>query len=247
MVNVHVYSEKDNLPKRLGEYILTMQDEALKKHSHFNIAISGGSLNKVLNKALVQDKDLQSKISWYQMRVYFVDERLVPLDHPDSNYNGFKTEVLDHLTTKPRVYPINDSLLNQGETGYALIAQDYEGLLPDLDLILLGCGPDGHTCSLFPDEAHRYLIDERERKVMWCHDSPKPPSDRITVTMPAIEESRNICFVAEGDSKQDIMHEIFDLKNTKLPTALINKELGSKVEWFVDDKAFKKVQATSFD
>ena len=251
MVTVHVHSESDNLPAKLGLYLLNQQDKALSKSKTFKVAISGGSLIKVLRLGLIENKDIASRIKWDQWEIYFVDERIVHLNHPDSNYGAFKLNVLDNLTGNklPKVFPINDSLIsnNMDKDSNIKIAEDYEKILPkQLDSLLLGCGPDGHTCSLFPDSNHKYLLEEQIRRVMWCHDSPKPPSDRITITLPVLNDSVEIAFVAEGESKQSIMHEIFDLKDLNLPTALINTLYGDKVTWFVNDKAFAKVENKSF-
>ncbi|CAB4254878.1 similar to Saccharomyces cerevisiae YHR163W SOL3 6- phosphogluconolactonase, catalyzes the second step of the pentose phosphate pathway [Maudiozyma barnettii] len=242
MVSVHKYSIEENLPHKLGEYILQKQEDSLKNSQVFNVAISGGSLIDVLEKGLVDDPTIAPKIKWDKWNVYFVDERIVPLDHRDSNYCAFKDAVLDKLSVLPRVYPIDDSLVDAGSAAYEKIASEYEELLPKkLDLLLLGCGPDGHTCSLFPGDHHRYLIEETTKQVMWCHDSPKPPSDRITITLPVMEGAGAICFVTMGTSKQDAMHHIFDLKDTSMPCAVVNEHFDAKVSWFVDDLAFETV------
>lgn len=246
MVQIHI---PKNLPHTLGQYILKEQDAALQKNNSFKLAISGGSLVNVLQKCLINDPEIANKVQWAKWEVYFVDERIVPLDHSDSNFGAFKAAVLDNLTTdehRPKVYPIDTKYVNKGKEAYEECAKSYSALLPkQLDLLLLGCGPDGHTCSLFPDSEHKYLIDEKVERVMHCYDSPKPPSDRITITLPVMEDAGRIAFVAEGDSKQPIMHEIFDLQNTQLPTALINKLFINKVDWFVNDAAFVKVENKS--
>lgn len=246
MVTVYVHSEADNLPEKLGQYILNQQNKTLSRSNTFKIAISGGSLINVLRLGLIENKDISSKIKWDHWEIYFVDERIVPLNHPDSNYGAFKVAVLDNLTNNklPEVFPINESLINNNNKSSNIkIAEDYEKNLPkQLDSLLLGCGPDGHTCSLFPGLKHKYLLEEQTKRVMWCHDSPKPPSDRITITLPVLNDSVEIAFVTEGESKQSIMHEIFDLKDLNLPTALINTLYSDKVTWFVNDKAFAKVE-----
>lgn len=243
MVAIHKYTAEENLPHKFGEFLLQKQEDALNQGSVFNVAISGGSLINVLEKALISDSEVAPKIQWDKWHIYFVDERIVPLDHPDSNYGAFKATVLDKLTaTQPHVYPIDDSLVDAGAEAYKQVALLYEQILPrKLDLLLLGCGPDGHTCSLFPGDHHKYLIEEKQRRVMWCHDSPKPPSDRITITLPVMEDAGAICFVALGASKQPTMHQIFDVKDTAMPSALVNELYNDKVNWFVDDLAFKTV------
>lgn len=256
MVKVYKYTEKQSLAHQVGKYILECQDKVLQNDSkaQFTVAISGGSLVNVLKACLVDDKELASKVQWAKWHVYFCDERLVPLDDADSNYGAFKKAVLDplshhgdHLNLGPTVYAINETLVNEGSHHNEKIASEYESLLPSkgFDLLLLGCGPDGHTCSLFPGEKHRYLIEESQKKVAWCHDSPKPPSDRITFTFPVISQARNIAFVAEGASKQTIMQSIFDNKDQQLPTALINARYSDRVCWFVDEAAFATVKDTT--
>lgn len=242
MVAVHKFSEKPELAKKLGGLVLQAQDAALAKTGVFNLAISGGSLVNVLHATLIEDKELAGKVQWDKWRVYFCDERIVPLDHADSNYGAFKAAVLDKLQTKVQVFPIDDSLVGGGPEEFKKIATDYAAIIPkSFDLILLGCGPDGHTCSLFPGEKHKYLLQERKERVSWCHDSPKPPPNRITFTIPVLEDAKQLVFVAEGASKQEIMHEIFDLKNAELPTALINTCFTTKVTWLVNDEAFANV------
>lgn len=252
MVEVNKYSDKQSLARNVGEKILECQDKALSGKDAFNVAISGGSLVNVLKSSLVDDEELAPKVKWAQWKIYFCDERLVPLDDPQSNYGAFKEAVLDplshhgdHLNLGPTVFAINEALVKQGSHQNEKIAEEYESLLPDaFDLLLLGCGPDGHTCSLFPGEKHKYLLEET-KKVAWCHDSPKPPKDRITFTLPVLAAARNIVFVAEGESKQQIMRRIFDLKDRSLPTALINASYPEKVCWFVNDEAFTNVRDTS--
>ncbi|KAL3228563.1 6-phosphogluconolactonase 3 [Nakaseomyces bracarensis] len=242
MVTVNKFSDKPSLAKNLGEIVLQAQDAALQKGDVFNLAISGGSLVNVLHATLIEDKELAGKVKWEQWRVYFCDERIVPLDHADSNYGAFKTAVLDKLQANVKVFPIDESLVNGGPEEFKKIAANYAAIIPkSFDLILLGCGPDGHTCSLFPGEAHKYLLQERDERVSWCHDSPKPPPNRVTFTIPVLEDAKQLVFVAEGASKQEIMHEIFDLKNAELPTAIINNLFTTKVTWLVNDEAFAKV------
>jgi len=103
------------------------------------------------------------------------------------------------------------------------------------DLILLGCGPDGHTCSLFP--GHPLLL-ETEAWILSISDSPKPPPKRITFSVPVASHGIKIAFVTTGASKKDALKKIFDTEEGhSLPSGLINKLAGERVTWFVDDSA----------
>lgn len=244
---VSIYSNKDSadVAKSVGLHVVKAQNEALKNSKTFKIAVSGGSLGKVLKAALIDNKELASQVQWDKWEVFFSDERLVPLDHADSNYGLFAEMVLNNLTgPKPTVHTIDESLLT-GKDGQiegsdqakdAEIAKSYAKLLPTdlkLDLILLGCGPDGHTCSLFPGHP---LLTEKSEHISLIRDSPKPPPRRITFTFPVLENAGAIAFVAEGEGKAPVIDEIFNKKDSKLPCKYVN-ELDVPVSWFVNDAA----------
>merc|ERR1712146_296047 len=98
-----------------------------------------------------------------------------------------------------------------------------------IDLVLLGMGPDGHTASLFPGHA---LLNETEKSVASITDSPKPPPQRITLTLPVINKARNIAFMATGASKCDALRSIFRDSDCQLPSAKVERAI-----WFVDEAA----------
>jgi 6-phosphogluconolactonase len=245
-MTVYSYPESIEVAAGVGKHILAQQNEALKRGDDFKVAVSGGSLGKVLKKALIDNGEISAHIQWDKWKVYFSDERLVPLDHADSNYGLFNQNVLQHLSVKPQVYTIDDSLLtgSDGQVSGADISSDekiaaaYQAQLPDkLDLILLGCGPDGHTCSLFPGHP---LLNERSKSIAYISDSPKPPPRRITFTFPVLEKAGSIAFVAEGADKAPVLKQIFNDPSSKLPSQLVNN-LGSQVCWFVNDNTLTGV------
>lgn len=245
MVAIYSNKESADVAKSVGSFILKIQNEALTNSSIFKIAVSGGSLGKVLKAALIDNEELASQVQWDKWEVFFSDERLVPLDHADSNYGLFAENVLSHLKgAKPTVHTIDESLLTgkdglvegSDEAKDAEIAKAYSKLLPSdlkLDLILLGCGPDGHTCSLFPGHA---LLEEKTEHISLIRDSPKPPPRRITFTFPVLASAGAIAFVAEGQGKAPVIDEIFNKKDSQLPCKLVN-ELDVPVSWFVNDAA----------
>ncbi|KAG9228070.1 putative 6-phosphogluconolactonase [Amylocarpus encephaloides] len=247
--NLLAFPGVDALASTLRTYILHAQTAGLNRHEAFKVAVSGGSLPKTLAKALlapaISDDD---KIKFDKWEIFFADERAVPLDHEDSNFGLLKAELLDKIPAElgqPKVHPINTEFLNDVQE----LADQYEKLLierfatrdsvrlPIFDLLLLGCGPDGHTCSLFPGHE---LLRETDSWVAPIEDSPKPPPKRITLTLPVVTHGVKIAFVATGGGKKDIMKQIFE-GDGGLPCALVNEGGQERVTWFTDTPAVEGV------
>jgi 6-phosphogluconolactonase len=145
MTTVYAFSSTDQLSQALDKYVEKLSIEAIKKHDRFTIAISGGSLPKLLSATLKHNP----RIDFAKWQIFFVDERCVPLDHEDSNYLEVKKQLLDALAEQIQpgsVHTINPSLSPEDA------AEDYMDQLrhvfaagnavkfPVFDLILLGMG-----------------------------------------------------------------------------------------------------------
>ena len=247
--NLLVFPDVDKLAPTLRTYILHAQNAGLNRHDSFKVAVSGGSLPKTLAKALLAPANPgEDKFQFSKWEIFFADERAVPLDHEDSNYALLKSELLDKIPAelgKPIVHTVNADLLDDVQE----MADQYEKLLvekfaardsvklPIFDLLLLGCGPDGHTCSLFPGHE---LLRETDCWVAPIEDSPKPPPKRITLTLPVVTHGVRIAFVATGASKKYIMKDIFE-GTGGLPCSLVNEGGQERVTWFTDAPAVEGV------
>lgn len=246
--NLHAFSGVDMLATALRAYVIQTQNAGLARHGAFKIAVSGGSLPKTLAQALLAPAaGPDDKVEFAKWEIFFADERAVPLDHADSNYALLKAELLDKIpqAEQPTVHTIDAAHLDDIQE----LADQYEQKLvasfasrdsvrlPIFDLLLLGCGPDGHTCSLFPGHA---LLRETSAWVAPIEDSPKPPPKRITLTLPVVTHAVRVAFVATGGGKKDIMKQIFD-SSTGLPCTLVNEAVGERCSWFVDDAAVEGV------
>ena len=117
-------------------------------------------------------------------------------------------------------------------------AQKDSARFPVFDLILLGMGPDGHTCSLFPGHE---LLTEEDRWVAPIEDSPKPPPKRITFTFPVLNHAARVAFVASGAVKADILRVVLDEPEAGLPASRVRPASPGHLYWFVDDAASTRV------
>ena len=169
----------------------------------------------------------------------------MPLDHEDSNHALCTRELFGKLPAdgpQPTIHTINAELADDLEE----LADAYEKELigefavkdaarfPVFDLILLGLGPDGHTCSLFPGHE---LLSEDDRWVAYIEDSPKPPPRRITLTFPVLNHAARVAFVAAGDGKKEMLQTVLDRPEEGLPASRVKPVHPGTVYWFVDDAA----------
>lgn len=252
-VNVYAFPSVSELAPSLRQYVIAAQNAAIDRHSVFRVAVSGGSLPKTLAQALLSkgDGSRGDTVDFSKWEIFFADERCVPLDHEDSNYKLLKDELLDKIPKEdfgePKVYPIDEKYNHDAQES----ADQYEKLLvsvfaardsvklPLFDLLLLGCGPDGHTCSLFPEHPLLREVDA------WClsiSDSPKPPPKRITLSLPVVLHGAKIAFVATGAGKKEIFKQIFETEEGHaLPCGLVNEGAGDRVSWFTDHAALDGV------
>ena len=117
--------------------------------------------------------------------------------------------------------------------------QPAPGHPPRFDLILLGLGEDGHTASLFPQHP---LLAEKSRWVAPIFDSPKPPPERITLTLPVINQARQVAFVTAGAGKADILAQVLAAEEPaeNIPARLV-RPTGGDLFWFVDEAAATKL------
>lgn len=222
----------DDLNEKLGAYLFAESQSAIQAHGKFVFATSGGSLPKAfvssLTWAVTAGLDLRTDL-WH---VFYADERHVPLDDPESNHAATLEGLRAAPWWKATLHPINPTLAL--EACAAAYQAEVEGCVTRgvFDLVLLGMGPDGHTASLFP--GHPLLLHPTPG-VVAISDSPKPPPCRVTLTLPTINASRAVAFVALGEGKAQKLAAIAAGGPAALaiPSALVRQE-GGGATWFLD-------------
>ena len=237
---VQIFSSSKDMEAALGPYITSIATNAVQQRGKFTVAFSGGSLPATVGSALSAPAEaLTLAPTVHQWHVFFADERLVELEDKESNYAGVKQNFLSKFPTLPasNVHTLNTALLSSPTEAAADYQRQLLSVTEDgtLDLILLGMGPDGHTCSLFPSHP---LLNERELLVASITDSPKPPPQRITLTFPAVNKARHAVFVLQGDEKAQSLHEALEVPDKGLPAGRVE---SVNTAFFVDEKAAAKL------
>jgi 6-phosphogluconolactonase len=210
--------EKEALAHEAADWLERALREAVAGGRRASLALSGGSTPGPVYRELAK-----RDVPWALVDFYFVDERFVPPDHPESNYL-----LAEEALFKPLSAPTHQVFRMQGERpDREVAARDYERLLPQvLDVVVLGMGEDGHTASLFPDNS---ALREKKRRVL-AVVGPKPPPWRMTLTLPALRSARKVLGLVSGAGKRDMVRRV--LAGEDLPAAKVEQ-----AQWMMDKAA----------
>lgn len=210
--------------ERLGSAI----GDAREARGVAHIALAGGETPRRTYELLAQRVE-----DWAGVEIWFGDERAVGPDDPESNFR-MAQETLLTGDAGPTVHRIEGERgAEEAASAYASLLQDRlpsEGGAPVLDLALQGLGPDGHTASLFPGNP----AVAADGVCAPVHDAPKPPPDRITLTVPVLRASRSIVFLATGEGKAEAVRGLLGDPTPGVPASLLGSE---RTEVIVDRAA----------
>ncbi len=230
-----IFPETGALAQALAAHVLQIAAAAVAARQCFTLALSGGSALTLLAEGLQCAGD-STPVDWKAWHLYWADERCVPPTSPDSNVAAAQQAWISGTSIPPDQIHAMDGTLSPAAAAEAY-ARDLadgplpmEGGFPQFDLILLGMGEDGHTASLFPgypslDEAHRWVVA--------VEDSPKPPPQRITLTLPVIHRARQVAIVATGSGKTHVLARIRSGQKPFLPIQRVDP-LKGELRWFMD-------------
>ncbi len=217
--------------------------EAIARNGQFTAALSGGRTPRDFFLLL---SHAQMPESWADTHIFLVDERCVPLDSPDSNYGLIRSSLLSRVPLPAHnVHPVPVD-----PDDAATSARRYEeelryffrlspAVLPVFDLIHLGIGADGHTASLFPGTAVLAGTDRLAMEV-----SPGGNRlNRVTLTLPVINNAENVMMLATGAEKADIVRRVIEERDESLPAARVRPK--GKLLYVLDREAAAELKETS--
>jgi len=215
-------------------------EAAVEAYGTATWVLTGGSTPAAAYRRLAAH-DLRAGVEWDRVRVAMGDERCVPPDHPDSNWGQAAAALLDHVPV-----PAHHLLRPQGELGAEPAADAYQATLaalpaapggaPRLEVVWLGVGEDGHCLSLFPG---RPEVEVGDRLVVPVHDSPKPPPDRVSLTLAALAGTERLLVLAAGAGKAAAVARA-RAGDDRLPVTravAAVRSAGGSVTWLLDRAA----------
>lgn len=202
-----------------------------------NLAVSGGSTPEPIFRELASIG--KTEIPWNRINIFWVDERCVPPDNPESNFGMTNISLLTKVNIPNenihRVFGENEPF--EEAFRYSLEIQKFvqpANGIPSFDIILLGMGNDGHTASIFPDNPGLFASSKL------CETSVHPQSgqQRITITGQLINNASHVLFHVTGKSKAALVKSVINKETDfeKYPAGLVNPAFG-KLFWILDKDA----------
>ena len=214
------------------------------------MVLTGGTMGSAVLEA-INASPARDTVDWSRVNVWWGDERWLPAGDPERNETQARAALLDFVTLDPaRVHPMPASDgpddLDAAAAVYAKDLLEHGGRgseLPWFDITFLGVGPDGHVASLFPEQAG---VRETDATVIAVRNSPKPPPERLSLTLPVINSSARVWLVLAGADKASAL-------GLTLAGASVNEVPAAGVEgrrrtlFFVDAEAAAEVPENLVD
>lgn len=228
---IETYADSTELATAAGARLVGAITAAVAGRGTAHIVLTGGGTGIALLRHV---RDYGPDITWDRVHLYWGDDRFVPHDDDERNDKQAYEALLASIDIPAaNVHPMAPS---DGEYGADIeaAARAYGRLLPaEFDVHLLGMGGEGHVNSLFPDTP---AVREKDHLVVAVTDSPKPPPQRITLTLPAIQRSREVWLVVGGAAKAEaVAAAVGGADPVEVPAAgAIGRE---KTVWLLDREA----------
>jgi 6-phosphogluconolactonase len=226
-------ADAEAVAARAAADIARALEQVCSERGAAHIALSGGSTPKRTYELLAEQP-----VDWTGVHLWFADERCVGPDDPESNYRLAAETLLARADIPPeRIHRMQGELgPEEGARQYALeLSLEAPASAENvalLDLIVLGIGPDGHVASLFPGAA---TLDAGEHELcLGVHDSPKPPPDRITLSLAVLRAAAHCLLLATGAGKSDAVQAMLGEPSRHVPASLLRRE---RLTVIVDDSA----------
>ena len=171
------------------------------------IALTGGTIADALHRELAR-LTARSEVDWSRVEIWWGDQRYTEATSADRNATGARADLLDKVPVDAaRVHEMPDNSFGEIEDAAASYADEMRKYgSGEFDIVMLGVGPDGHVASLFPGSPQ---LDVDDRIAVAVTASPKPPPERISLTLGALNRARSVWFLVSGGAKADAVASLW--------------------------------------
>lgn len=216
-------------PNTVAEALHAFLDQAAAERGRATLAIPGGRSPGPVLTALA---GMCTAFVRERLHLLWLDERAVPLGHPDRNDAPTLAawQAGGALPAFVHAMPAESADLEAAAAEYAECLQEATGGSGALDVCLIGIGEDGHLASLFPQ--HHGLKELAD--VFAVHDSPKPPPRRLTLSLPVLHRAAHHLVIALGAAKGQIARRAAAGPDPAIPVSLLPR---ARTSWYLDDAA----------
>jgi 6-phosphogluconolactonase len=215
-MDIRIMPDPTAVATEAAKYIAREARAAQAARGRFTFAVSGGHTPWQMLRALAQED-----VSWHSIYVAQVDERVAPAGDPDRNLTHLRGSFLEHIPLPPEhVYamPVDTPDPVAAARQYAEALAKIAGNPPELDLVHLGLGPDGHTASLVPGDP---VLKVQDADVALTQ--PYQGRCRMTLTYPILNRARRILWVVTGAEKSGMLRRLRD-GDASIPAGLISRD-----------------------
>jgi len=218
MISTHtpdlkIFASKEELAAAVAQLVNLRISKELESRADFHLALTGGTLGTEVSELLVMQWNEEPE-KFAGLHLWWGDERFVP-------------ELSAQRNARPVIFGLGDDspihihqvLPSDAKVDLEVAAKRFNADLfgIDMDLMLLGIGPDGHVASLFPG---KWQINE-ERNAIPVSDSPKPPPQRVSFSMSKINSSKSVWLIANGAEKHEAIAKII-ARDASIPASHVH-------------------------
>jgi 6-phosphogluconolactonase len=231
---IAIETDASDLARRGAELFLAAAKASVRRRGRFVAAISGGSTPRAMHRLLAQIPYI-SDVPWQKTHLFWVDERMVPPEDPESNFGTAKTDFLSAIPLPPQnLHPMPVTISPEAGTARyeAELKAYFQSGLPIFDLIFLGIGTDGHTASLFPGQL---LTDDSKQWVVSVKGG-QSHVPRLSLTFHVLNHARQVIFLVSGKKKANVIKTLFEDTRQTLPAGRVHPVSG-KLLWLLDRDA----------
>lgn len=230
---IEVHDDATALASAVAGALVSRLAAARARGEQPHVALTGGTIADAIHHQVARVASDASVIDWSGVDFWWGDERFVTRDSSDRNAGAARSAFLDPVGADPaRVHEIGSS------DDFASVADAAESYAREVrthgsgsfEVVMLGVGPDGHVASLFPGHP---ALDVDDKIAVPVTDSPKPPPERVSLTLPALNRTRATWLVVSGAGKADAVARA--LAGGDVPAARVGGT--EETVWFLDRAA----------